>query len=340
MTRRLLADGTISGQGLRQLLARIPGSTTARPLGGRGGVRYGTPTTTVEVSGSTWTCHAHSGVLDTGSLATYGPYPYSVDADETGTVTSAHATLSRIDTLYVQLNDNVLDSSGSTGATVALATGTAGSGTPASVPTRSVAIAYLTRASAASGGAVTVSWVAPYLDQGVIPVRDTTERDAITWGTAQSPAVAWRADTLTLESGIGTTWDHLAGGTPSHATQTIPATSSPFLNTTMGVYSSATWSWTPTRSGVAEVRAVIDVSAAGAGFGLFSAQVNAGGTGGPVRILFEGEDRRQLEVPAWPFRVRAGVSVALNLWVSVYIGTGGVNLNSGIPISQWEATVR
>lgn len=157
---------TYSGQNFRDALSVLAGPAPAgRPLGANSGVRPGTPSTTAFLSGTnnfTWNVAAHSGVMDVEASANAGPYLYSTDGTDTGTITAANATNPRIDILYMQVNDNVQDGSAlESGAVMYLA------GTPAASPsapsppnTRTLVIANIT-VPQVGGGNPTVAWVAP-----------------------------------------------------------------------------------------------------------------------------------------------------------------------------------
>jgi hypothetical protein len=190
-----------SGRDLRQALSpALAGATAARPLGALSGVRPGTPADTVEVSGSTWTCHPHAGVIDGQSAAEAGPYWYAVDADVTGPVDAANATNPRQDLIYARISDPA-ESDGSTDPEVEilyLAGTAASSPTPPATPARSIPLAVL-NVPKAGGGATTVTWVAPYMAApgGFVYVRNATERAALAaaWApTAENPLVVWRGD--------------------------------------------------------------------------------------------------------------------------------------------------
>jgi hypothetical protein len=190
-----------SGRDLRQALSpALAGATAIRPLGALSGVRPGTPADTVEVSGSTWTCHPHAGVIDGQSAAEAGPYWYAVDADVTGPVDAANATNPRQDLIYARISDPA-ESDGSTDPEVEilyLAGTAASSPTPPATPARSIPLAVL-NVPKAGGGATTVTWVAPYMAApgGLVYVRNATERAALAaaWvPTAENPLAVFRGD--------------------------------------------------------------------------------------------------------------------------------------------------
>lgn len=153
---------TFSAQQTRQAFSAFLGpAPSGRPLGAISGVRPGTPSTTVTVTGTTWSCAAHSGVLDVEASAAAGPYLYATDGSDSGSVTAADGTNPRIDIVYVQVSDNVQDSSGSEGGVVGYLAGTAAA-TPTApgAPPRSMVIANIS-VPKLGGGNPSVSWVAP-----------------------------------------------------------------------------------------------------------------------------------------------------------------------------------
>lgn len=152
-----------SGRMLRQVgSAMKAGATAARPLGGRSGVRPGTDPATVTATSSVWTCKPFAGVADAQTAAEAGPYEFAFDANATGAVTAAHATLARTDIIQVRVDDPA-ESDGSS-VPVAVRTykaGTAGSGVAATPDARCFVVANI-NVPASGGGSPTVTWVAPY----------------------------------------------------------------------------------------------------------------------------------------------------------------------------------
>ncbi|HET6916944.1 MAG TPA: hypothetical protein VFH56_12710 [Acidimicrobiales bacterium] len=157
---------TFSAQATRQAFSAFLGvAPSGRPLGASSGVRPGTPSSTVTVSGSTWSCAAHSGVLDLESSAVAGPYLYATDGTDTGSITAADATNPRIDVVYVQVKDNVQDSSGSESGLIGYIAGTpAATPVAPTMPAHSMALAQIS-VPKAGGGNPSVSWVAPMWNQ-------------------------------------------------------------------------------------------------------------------------------------------------------------------------------
>lgn len=151
-----------SSQHTRQAFSAFLGPAPAgRPLGARSGVRQGTPTSTVFLSGAgsmTWNVAAHSGVVDAETAAA-GPYLYATDGTDSGAITAANATNPRVDIVYVQINDADQDASGQRGGAVGYLAGVpAASPVAPAAPARSMVLANL---NVPVSGAPTVSWVAP-----------------------------------------------------------------------------------------------------------------------------------------------------------------------------------
>jgi len=193
------------------------GATAARPLGARSGVRYGTPVTTVSLVAFAGTVKPHAGVMDVQTSAEAGGYWYAVTANETFTVAAAHATLARVDLVTIRIDDPDEDGTGTPGAFVVYkANPSAGTGLPpAATTTREMAIAYI-NVPASGGGSPTVSWVAPtaVAAGGIVPVRTTTERDAMQTaypGTTDAPLIVWRKDAASFEYNDGTGWKAFGG---------------------------------------------------------------------------------------------------------------------------------
>ena len=158
-----------TGKMLRSALSALLGSPpSGRPLGATSGVRPGTPTSTVSVSGSTVTIAPHSGVLDVQADATTGPYLYAVTAAETVALNAAHATYTRWDRIGVQLSDPAAgDGTSTPGVAIVYTPGTpAASPALPAAPARSLTLARVV-VPQSGGGAATVVWLAPEPHQGV-----------------------------------------------------------------------------------------------------------------------------------------------------------------------------
>lgn len=204
-----------TAQQTRQAFSALMGPAPAgRPLGVRSGVRQGTPSTTVSLSGTgsmTWTVAAHAGIIDAETAAA-GPYLYATDGTDTGTITAANATNPRIDIIYVQVNDAVQDGSGQRGGVVGYLAGVANA-TPyaPAAPPRSMVLATI-NVPASGGGNPAVTWVAPsYLgydgmlrQAGTIQVSGTNV--AANFGTATATIqfpVAYSTAPTYLDATIG-----------------------------------------------------------------------------------------------------------------------------------------
>jgi hypothetical protein len=212
-----------TGKTFRQILgAALFGSTSSRPLGARSGVRIGTPTTTVSVSGSTVTIAPHQGIIDLQASAAAGPYLYANDANTTLTLNAPHATLTRIDLITARIDDPAESDGSSVPAVVFVYTAGTASGSPVApspATSRELTLATVT-VPASGGGSAVVTWAAPYAatSGGFIPVRNTTERgDLATWygPTTEDPLLVARKDATAgdnLELTVdGTNWFVLRG---------------------------------------------------------------------------------------------------------------------------------
>lgn len=175
-----------TGRMLRQAVGALWGGKTAdRPLGARSGVIGYVDDALVTMDGTTWVVGQHPGVLDVETAAEAGPYVYSFDddADLTGTITAADATNPRVDILYVQLSDPA-ESDGTAAPSVAvgyLAGTPASSPSAPATPDRSMLLAQIA-VPKSSGGNPTVTQAYPFAVPfgAPIPVRSSTERDALT----------------------------------------------------------------------------------------------------------------------------------------------------------------
>lgn len=184
-----------SGRMYRQIHSAIlTGATAARPLGARSGVRPGTPTTTVTATSTVWTVKPHSGIIDAQTAVEAGPYWYAIDANVTGAVTAAHATLPRKDIVYIRIDDPA-ESDGSSVPVAAagyLAGTAAGSPAAPATPARSMVLAEI-NVPASGGGSPTVTFTAPVLAAagGIVQVRTLAELTSLgAAASADSPIYA------------------------------------------------------------------------------------------------------------------------------------------------------
>ncbi|MFG2671354.1 hypothetical protein [Streptomyces sp. NPDC048445] len=165
-------DGlTLSGLETRQTqAATVMADGTA--LGSRSGVRPGDPGLTVTLSGSTITVSAGVATVAYSGQGVYrAAFPTATGA---GTVTAAHASLTRIDLVYLRIWDSTVDASGLYKADVVYLAGTPSS-TP-SAPTPAGTVVYMPLATItvppSGGGSASVSTaVRPYTvaPGGILP---------------------------------------------------------------------------------------------------------------------------------------------------------------------------
>lgn len=198
------------GRMLRQVgTVAYAGATSARPLGARSGVRPGTPSNTVTATSTTWTCKPFAGVADVMTAAEAAAYAFAFDANATGSIAAAHATLARKDIIYVSVADPAESVGAAPTVTRKYLAGSA-SGTPSApaVPgtERGFVIAEI-NVPASGGGSPTVSWVAPYMAAagGVVPFNTKAQMVATTTLPAGTLATVL-AEPGSLYESAGTTW--------------------------------------------------------------------------------------------------------------------------------------
>lgn len=192
-----------SGREVRQLLSpHVSGATPARPLGGLTGVRPGTSSTTVTVTATDWTADPFAGNADLQAADEASVYSFAFDAEATGPIDAAHATLPRKDIVYVQISDPAeSDGSSVPEAVRGYDAGSAAASPSApSPPARAFTIAEI-NVPASGGGDPTVTWVAPYTVSagGILPVRNSTVLAAI---TAHDGAEFYQEDTGLFKSTV------------------------------------------------------------------------------------------------------------------------------------------
>jgi hypothetical protein len=161
-----------TGRMLRDTTAPLLlGATAARPLGIRSGVRPGTPTNTVTLSGLAYTIGEFAGAADVESAAEAGPYLFANNASAGGNLNAQDATNPRIDILSIQVSDPAESDGTSTpgGAFVYTAGVAAASPAQPATPARSVLLATFA-VPKTGAGSPTVTWVAPTLAGGVTNV--------------------------------------------------------------------------------------------------------------------------------------------------------------------------
>jgi len=147
---------------------------------GRGGVRPGDPGLTVSLAGTTVNVSAGAGVA---TRSGQGTYRFQLGAVSPGTLSAAHATLTRIDLVYARVWDNAVDSSGLNRADAVLLAGTPAGSPVAPTPGATeiyTVLATITVPSVAGGGtgAATVSTTARQVTVapgGILPVTSSTD---------------------------------------------------------------------------------------------------------------------------------------------------------------------
>jgi hypothetical protein len=173
-----LTTPTHARQAMAGMLYR-PDALTARS-----GILFGGSNTSLFVAGTaSMTVTVTSGSAVITRSAANGSYILT----NPSTVTLDVATWAgaRTDLIYIQHKDYALD--GADGALIAIATGSTGTPTTApSVPTGAIALATVympSTVTATNSGSVVITQLAPYVATagGIVPVRNTTERDAQTW---------------------------------------------------------------------------------------------------------------------------------------------------------------
>ena len=176
-------DGVeLTAQQWRQSGAAAHGGGSGRQLGGRSGLRVGTPSNVLTATSTTWTLGPCAAEIDPGAAVHQGMYGWSSDANITGSVTAADATYARKDIVYIQVNDSSSgDGSGATTAPVLYLAGTAAaSPTAPALPARSFLVGTIS-VPVAGGGTPTVALnPARYVAAGGILPVDLTARDALT----------------------------------------------------------------------------------------------------------------------------------------------------------------
>lgn len=166
---------TLSGQETRlvEALGVLPDGTA---LGSRSGVRPGDPGLTVTLAGSTINCSAGAAAIAyTGQGVYKAAFPSSVSP---GTLTAAHATLDRIDLVYLRVWDNAVDASGLNKADIVYLAGTPAAspvaptpaGTQIYIPLATITVPHSGAGSPSVSTAVRPFTVAP---GGILPSTAT-----------------------------------------------------------------------------------------------------------------------------------------------------------------------
>jgi len=225
------------GQALRQFFGiGFQMGASTRPLGALSGVRPGTPSTTVTATTTTWTVNPFSGVIDGEAAAIAGPYPFSFDTAQTGSMTAAGGT-ARIDALDVQVSDpSQSDGTSTPGIAIVYAVGTA---TAPALTARSFRLCTI-NVPASGGGSPTVNWTPSYsvAAGGVLPCATYALLPTVGLPGMMAEVIA---DPVATNNGLY--WWNAAASTPawwkvapliqaaSGKTSAMPATAQPIIQT-------------------------------------------------------------------------------------------------------------
>lgn len=190
---------------LRRLHA-LPMQYNGRTLGARAGVRPGGNALETSIAGSTITVRAGVGLVDPALTTAQGPYWVALPADETHTLTAAHATLARKDITVLRVYDHTEDSSGLRLGRSEYVVGTAGSGSIPTIPAGSFKLSTID-VPASGGGSPVVTLDFPFTvaSGGLLPVRSEAERTALV--TPYDGCAIYRRDRDWIEVYDGAGWE-------------------------------------------------------------------------------------------------------------------------------------
>lgn len=207
-----------SGQNLRDALRMVTMATGAT-FGARGGVRPGDPGLTVSLSGSTINVSPGTAILPD-----HGVYIGVLTSTWSGTLTAAHATLDRIDLVYLRIWDTDFDATGLRKTDVVYLAGTASStpaaptpgGTEIYLPLATITVPHTGAGSpsvstsvkpvtVAPGGVLPTSTApsSPYTGQYYDDGTNLRRYNGSSWDTYQKTPGAWTAWTPTWSTTSG-----------------------------------------------------------------------------------------------------------------------------------------
>ncbi|WP_055525325.1 hypothetical protein [Streptomyces graminilatus] len=205
-------------------------------LGSRSGVRPGDPGLTVTLAGTTINCSAGVAAVAYAGQGIYRvAFPSSVSP---GTYTAAHATLNRIDLVYLRVWDTSVDASGLNKADIVYLAGTPSGSPVAPTPAGTqiyVPLATITVLSVSNGGTASVSTA----------VRPNTVSPGGILPAATAPSNPYVGQYYDDGTGLlrwnGTTWRQIN----PYAPVTSPQTSQPASFTAGSFTDFAGANWTP-----------------------------------------------------------------------------------------------
>jgi hypothetical protein len=198
---------------MRRLLA-LATMYNGRNLGGKPGVRPGGNQLNVTLVSSTITVATGLALVeDSGFTTTRGPYWVAVDTAATLTLTAANATNPRKDIVYLRVYDTDEDSSGFRQAIPEYLAGTAApSPAEPALPAGSIKLATIDVPQSGGGAAaVTMNFLYTVANGGILPVRTTTERDALSVSEGQAAYVLAGGGGDALYVYDGAAWDYVRG---------------------------------------------------------------------------------------------------------------------------------
>jgi hypothetical protein len=156
------------------------------------------------------------------------------------------------------------------------------------------------------------------------------------------PGELWADDTTgRLKRWVAGTWQTLAQ-TGDLAVPVLTydgpflGPSANFTNTAQASWTTADWSFTPSRDGWATISADLDTQDVTAGYGLATTYIRAAGVQiDGITIRFEGQRLSTRFTARKPIRVTANTALALGLDVNQLFGSGSWKINSLV----WRVTV-
>jgi hypothetical protein len=196
-----------TAQNTRQAFSGLLYNGTSRALGAQSGIAAGHQPV-LSATSATWSVGAGAFIIDAAFTTTQAPYLVSNDQAVTGSMTAAHATLDRYDSLYLQVNDTAIDSSGSRNGAIGYTAGTASS-TPTvpAVPARSILIGYIFVPHSGAGSPSVTMYLAtsPVAAGGVLPVSSIASRDSLITNPVDGMA-CWTSDSNLMWMYDGAAW--------------------------------------------------------------------------------------------------------------------------------------
>lgn len=194
-------------------LRRVQGlavMTNGTALGARGGIMPGSGALQVSLAGSAITVGAGAAFVYQAGQGVYG---VSLSSGGSATLTAAHATLDRIDLVYLRVWDNSVDASGLNKADAVYLAGTASSTPAAPVPPGTQIYLPIATISVphTGGGSPSVSMIVP---KTVAPGGILPDPAAVGYYAGQ-----YRDSGTGLERYNGTAWKPIGPYTPAYTSQ-------------------------------------------------------------------------------------------------------------------------